>query len=336
MHVQAGSTELSEELPRRLSALLGGPVEVRSLGMLAGGASKEAWAVDVATPTEELELLVRRATGGAIYADMLSLEDEFRVLQVAFDAGVKVPRPYGALPDLAGSDAFVMERVKGETIGRRIVRKPELAGAREVLPRQMAEELAKIHAIALDDVDFVPGPRTPPVTPAYLDGLEQQLDALLEPHPAIELGLRWLRDHAPPSREVVLTHADFRMGNLVVDERGIVAVLDWEMAHTGDPAEDLGWSVVRAWRFGADDKRVAGVGPAEPYLERYNALTGRDISLPELRYWEVAGNVRWAIGSLSQGLRHVSGEERSVELAVLGRLAAEVEYELLHLLEDTV
>jgi hypothetical protein len=90
---------------------------------------------------------------------------------------------------------------------------------------------------------------------------------------------------------------------------------------------------VRAWRFGADDRRLAGVGDVEPFLARYNDLTGRNLSLEDRFYWEFAGNVRWAIGSVRQGMRHLSGEERSVELAILGRLAAEVEYEVLNLLE---
>ena len=205
--------------------------------------------------------------------------------------------------------------------------------ARELLPVQMAEQLARIHSIALELVDFAPGPRQAPVTPRLLDGLEAQLDTLPEPHPAIELGLRWLRENVPASHGLVLVHADFRLGNFVVDEDGIVAVLDWEMAHLGEPAEDLGWPLVRAWRFGVDHMRLGGVGPAEPFLERYNDLTGRALTLADLFYWEVAGNVKWAIGSARQALRHLSGQERSVELAILGRLAAEVEYELLHLLE---
>ena len=111
-------------------------------------------------------------------------------------------------------------------------------------------------------------------------------------------------------------------------------MLDWEFAHVGDPAEDVAWPLVRAWRFGADDRRLGGVGEVEPYLERYNELTGRDIPLEELDVWEVLGNVKWAIGGLTQSRRHLRGEERSVELAILGRLSAETEWELLRLLEN--
>jgi aminoglycoside phosphotransferase (APT) family kinase protein len=325
--------EIEAQLRKRMPEMIGAEVDVLSLNLLAGGASKEAWALDAATGGETIELLLRREAGGTVYADHLSISDEYRVLQAAFAAQVKVPRPIGYIDDVAGKPAFLMERLKGETIGRRIVRQPELAGARRELPMQMAEELARIHSIPLERVAFVSGPTEAPTTPSMLDGLEELLDTLPQAHPAIELGLRWLRDREPASHGLVLVHADFRLGNFIVDERGLVAVLDWELARRAEPGEDLGWPLVRAWRFGVDDRRLAGIGEVAPYLERYNGLTGREVSLNDLFYWEVAGNVRWAIGSVRQAMRHLSGEEPSVELAILGRLAAEVEYEILNLLE---
>ncbi len=320
----------AEALRTCLVPFFGADIAVERLALLPGGASKEAWAVDLRTGEGTRELLVRRAGGGVIHSRTLPLEREYRVVAVAHDAGVRVPRPYAFLEDLAGRPAFVSERVAGETIGRRIVQRPELAAARAALPEQMAKELAKIHAIPLEAVAFLGRADAGEV----VQRLEHELDAADEPHPAIELGIAWARRHAPDRRAAVLDHGDFRVGNLVVGERGLEYVLDWEFAHLGDPAEDVAWPLVRSWRFGADDLRLGGVGQVGPYLERYNALTGRDVSLEELRYWEVVGNVKWAIGRVTQSRRHLSGQERSVELAVLGRLAAEVEYELLHLLEQ--
>ncbi len=322
---------LAQALRERLVPLFGAAIAIERLALVPGGASKEAWALDLTTPDGRLELLVRRAGGGVIHSQTLPLQQEYRVLELAHGAGVRVPRPYGYLGDVAGREAFVVERVRGETIGRRIVQRPELAAARAALPAQMAEELAKIHAVALDLAAFLPAAGVE----ALLARLEMELDALDEPHPAIELGIAWARRHSPPSHGAVLDHGDFRIGNFVVSERGLEYVLDWEFAHLGDPAEDLAWPLVRAWRFGADEHRLGGVGRVEPYLERYNALTGKEVSLEALLYWEVVGNVKWAIGALTQARRHLSGQQRSVELAVLGRLASEVEYELLDLLERT-
>ena len=285
---------------------------------LAGGASKEAWAVETA---DGRELLLRRAGGGVIHLDTLSLRDEFDVLVAARAAGVLVPEPIAYLGDVDGREAFVMELVHGETIGRRIVKAPPPG-----LALELADELAKIHSIDRAALPNLPGHD-------LWERLYAELDTVDEPHPAIELGLVWCRERLPLERPTVVSHGDFRIGNLMVDRNGLVAVLDWEFAHVSDPAEDLAWPLVRAWRFGNDALRLGGVAEAEPYLERYAELTGVSVPPGELLAWEVLGNCKWAIGALTQARRHLRGEERSVELAVLGRLAAEMEYELLDLIE---
>jgi aminoglycoside phosphotransferase (APT) family kinase protein len=313
--------DVREALQQSLSTFFGRDVQVSEPVLLAGGASKEAWSVDA----DGERLLVRRAAVGVIHRHTLSLEHEYEVLRAAYEAGVKVPKPYGYIADLDQREAFVMERLEGETIGRRIVRRDDLAGARAALPLEMAEEIAKIHAIPASRLPFLPAAR--------LERMVEELDEVGEPHPAIELGLWWLREHRPPEREPVVVHGDYRIGNLVVREDGLAGVLDWEFAHVDDPVRDLAFSLVRAWRFGVPQKRLGGVGPVEPYVERYNELTGRDVTEAELEYWELAGNVGWAIGCLTQMQRHLSGLDRSVELAILGRLGAEVEYEIVSLLE---
>jgi aminoglycoside phosphotransferase (APT) family kinase protein len=305
-----------DALVRALEEALGADVE--RVQRLAGGASKEAWAVDTA---DGRKLLVRRAGGGVIHLDTLTLRDEFEVLQAAREAGVSVPEPLAYLGEVGGREAFAMERVEGETIGRRIVREPPAA-----LPFQMADELARVHAIPRSRLPFLPAGD-------LWERLYAELDSVEEPHPAIEYGLAWCRERIPLEREPVVNHGDFRVGNFAVAPNGLVAVLDWEFAHISDPAEDLAWPLVRAWRFGADTRRLGGVGDVEPYRDRYASLTGREVTLEELYAWEVLGNCKWAIGALTQSRRHLRGEERNVELAILGRLAAEMEYELLDLIE---
>src|SRR6059058_3282229 len=309
-------TAMIAEMRESLASVLG--TDLTEPVLLAGGASKEAWAVDAGGE----KLLVRRAAVGVIHRHTLSLAQEFAVLEAAYEAGVKVPRPISYIPDLDGREAFVMERLEGETIGRRIVRMERVP--RE-LPTQMAEELAKIHAIPRDRLPFL--------EEARLERMVEEFDEVGEARPAIELGLWWLREHRPPAREPVVVHGDYRIGNLVVDGHGLVGVLDWEFAHVDDPVRDLAFSLVRAWRFGVPQNRLGGIGDVGPYLERYNELTGFAVEPQELDYWELAGNVGWAIGCLTQMQRHLSGQDRSVELAVLGRLGAEVEYEICHLLE---
>jgi aminoglycoside phosphotransferase (APT) family kinase protein len=298
-----------------LEARLGSPVA--SMHLLPGGASKEAWAVE----SDNERLLVRRAGGGVIHEGTLSLESEFRVLEAAVEAGVKAPRPVAYLGELGGREAFAMEFVDGETIGRRIVRDPPTG-----LETQLAEELAKIHAIPPERLPFLH-------SGDVVERFVHEVDSVGDPHPAIEYGLWWLRKNRPDSLPDVVSHGDFRIGNVAVSDRGLECILDWEFAHLSDPREDVGWPLVRAWRFGADDRHLGGVGEVEPYLDRYAELTGREISEEELTWWEILGNVKWATGCLTQCRRHLTGLDRSVEYAVLGRMAAEMEYELLDLIE---
>ncbi len=311
-----------------------GENRISNFSMLAGGASKEAWALDLETSNNKLELILRRAGGGVMNADQISLQEEFKVLEAARDAGVTVAKPIAYFADVLGKEAFVSERLHGEAVGRRVVNRPEFAEARANLPTRLAEELAKIHSINYQKLEFLPGTRDVNAAEYLISRLRSELDATFEPHPVIELALLWLERHVPVQSEVVVLHGDFRIGNLMVSESELVGVLDWEFAHVGDPAEDLGWMLIRAWRFGQDQLQLGGIGEVQPFLEHYNALTNRNLTLEQLFYWEVMGNVKWAVGALTQARRHLEGFERSVELAVLGRLCAEMELELLHLLRD--
>lgn len=298
----------------QLEAALGLPV-ARAV-KVAGGASKEAWAVDTAAGDE---LLVRRAGASVIHLDTLSLRDEYELLVAAREVGVQVPEPVAYLGLVDGREAFAMTRVPGEAIGRRVVKAPP-----PNLDLQLAGELALIHGIAFERVPFLPD------RPLF-ERLYEELDLAAEPHPAIEYGLAWCREQIPLQRPRTVGHGDFRIGNVLVDETGLVAVLDWEFAHVADRLEDLAWPLVRAWRFGRDDLRLGGVAGVERYLARYAELTGLDVPAEELYAWEVLGNCKWAIGSLRQAQRHLGGEH-DVEYAILGRLAAEMEYELLDLI----
>lgn len=311
-----------------------GAAAITDLKLLAGGASQQAWRVEVSTPGGPLALIVRRDLGGRMFANALGRADEYAVIELAHRAGVPVPRPYAYLPDLAGKPAFVMACLKGETIGRRIVREPALADARRVLAAQMGPALAAIHAVPVAATAFLPGPAPGEGAAAYtLRMLEEELAAIAEPYPALELGLAWLRAHPPREMPPVLCHGDYRVGNVVVDETGLVGVLDWEFAHRGHPGEDLTFGAIRAWRFGVVGKRYGGVGEVADFLAAYNAARGTAFSERELYWFEVASNLKWAIATVTQARRHLSGQEPSLELASLGRMTAEIELEILSLID---
>ena len=331
-----------KDFPVRLEAFLqeklGQPVHLGGVRQLTGGASRDTWTVDVVVHgAEKQSLVVRRDLGGQIMPDALDRGTEFAVLQRAHQGGVLVPRPRWVCmaAEVLGSPFFVMDRLEGESVGRRILRDPDLAQARQRLPGQRGEQLAKIHALSFEGLDRLPrpGPGQSPAQQA-LARTAEQLRALGEPHPVLELVLRWLGQHAPDCPRLVLVHGDFRIGNLMVGPEGLVGVFDWEFGHVGDPAEDLAWPCVKSWRFGHDELKLGGVGHPETFFAAYEQASGVTVDRQAVRFWELVGNLRWAVGCIGQAHRHLSGQAGSVELASLGRRTCEMELELLDLIAE--
>ena len=152
--------------------------------------------------------------------------------------------------------------------------------------------------------------------------------------PIFEAAIRFLRDRAPPLETPVLVHGDFRNGNIMVHpEQGLVGVLDWELAHLGDPAEDMGWICTRSWRFGGG-KPVGGFGDYADLLDAYHAAGGREVSLERVLYWEMLGSLKWGCMCLTMYMAYASGADASVERAMIGRRASETEIDLVALLEQ--
>jgi aminoglycoside phosphotransferase (APT) family kinase protein len=254
-----------------------------------------------------------------------------------YAAGIPVPEVLwlGEDPSVLGGRFFVMERIEGETLARRLLRDPCYAEARRTMPAQLGATLARIHAVPVDtSLEDLPGreDREHPAV-AELGRYEQLYRALApEPHPVIEYGFRWLARRVPPSNRRVLVHGDYRIGNVMFGPEGLRVVLDWEQAHIGDPMEDLGWMCVRAWRFGSP-LPVGGIGAREDFFRAYTEANGEPVEPEIVRFWEAVGNLKWAVICIVQAQTHLDGRVRSVELASLGRRTAEAEYDFLQLVD---
>ena len=308
-----------EEISAALEDLLGRPV--RDLERLTGGASRETWSFRAG----DERLVLQRERAGAVQSGR-SMETEAALLEAAAGAGVPVAEVVasGAGETALGTGFMVARFVEGETIARRILRDDEYAGARDRLAAQCGRALAGVHAI---EPAAVPGLERTDELSRY----REVLDSYGDPVPAFELAFGWLEDHRPQEHGETVVHGDFRLGNLMVAPDGLRAVVDWELAHLGDPMEDLGWLCVRAWRF-AGAGPVAGVGRYEELFDAYADASGRPVDAEVVRWWEVLGTLKWGIMCIMQARAHLDGWTRSVELAAIGRRVCENEHDLLLLL----
>ncbi|HSC23104.1 MAG TPA: phosphotransferase family protein [Casimicrobiaceae bacterium] len=328
------ATALARWLAREMHAQ---DVRVVRYERLPGGAIQDNHRLDVDVtggPHEGAAALVLRADAPSAVAASLTRAQEFAVLRVAHANGVAAPKPLFLCRDrsVVGRAFFVMERLPGIAAGHRLTREPDLVPDPDALAHALGANLARLHAIGprVAGLDVLSPASDDPARNA-IGEYRAYLDRLEDAYPALECGLRWCDVHAPKARAVTLVHRDYRTGNYLVDGGRLSGVLDWEFAGLGDPREDLGWFTARCWRFAAPEREAGGIAALEPFLDGYESVAGWRIARADLDYWQLMAHLRWAIIALQQARRHRAGGERSLELALTGRIVHELEYEALHI-----
>lgn len=315
---------------RALTSRLEGLRSLEHLAQLSGGVSRETWSLDAVTATGTIPLILRRQPAGVAADQDLNLPQtlEAEVVRCAVSRGIPAPRVLAVLDPSAGvGEGYVMERVAGETLAPRILNDERFASTRARMLGDCAKALADVHRIRSEALPAVPTFFAADLLTAY----ERIYRSLPATRAALEYGFRWLETHLPENSEPALVHGDFRLGNFVVTERGLASVLDWELAHFGDPMEDLGWFCTNAWRFGRPDHAAGGFGSREELHVAYESVGGRRVDRERARYWEIFGCLKWAVITMRFAQRHLSRAQQSVELLAIGRRTAEAEMDLLNL-----
>ena len=321
--------DTKSEFERRLNALclarFNAPAD--ALKRLSGGASQESWTFICGG---QAYVLRRNPGGKSGSGNALPKASEAAIISAAADAGIAVPRvSYICAEEDGLGEAYLMDFIEGETIARKILRDPEFDNVRPHLAAQCGTMLAALHNINVSHLPDLPFSDAR----GELEKYTKFLRDYGHPHPVFELAIKWLGDHIPAARPPALVHGDFRNGNIMVSpEDGLVALLDWELTHIGDPMEDLGWPCVPSWRFGQHHLPVGGFGQRADFYAAYRAAGG-EIDEDATRFWEILGTLKWGImcaALMTQAFE--SGADPSVERGSIGRRASETEIDLLRMI----
>ena len=311
-------------------ALMACGYQVTDCRPLTAGASAETWRIVMVDGSQAILRLNAGADDTAIGLQLSKAQEAEaqRAAQAAGTPCAQVMTEFSAHPELGSG--YLMVALPGESLPGRLLKDDHFARARQRFADDCARALARIHTTPLDQVSTLPR-----VSAADLaDDLYQQHRQYGEPLPVFSLVHRWLQDHAPACQQPSLVHGDFRLGNVLLDQDGLTGVLDWEMAHLGDPMEDLGWLCVNAWRFGRRHLPVGGISEREALYRAYQDATGAPVDDAHVRYWELMGNFKWGVICQYQASTFLSGEVPSIERAAIGRRVAEAEYDMLCCLMD--
>lgn len=320
-----------EELKRSISELLLSEKiegEISEITPLTGGASAETYKFKV-TNKKKVSLMVLRKGSGATSPLAISKKDEAIIQNEVFQQGAPVAEIIAISKENSLlKDAYIMKLVEGESIARKVLRDKRFSEARKNLAFECGQALAKIHSVSLDSFSKVP--RNDPKE--LLDNLYLTYKQFKQPLPVFEYTFRWLREQEFIEIEPSLVHGDFRLGNIIVNEKGLAAVIDWELVNIGNPIQDLGWMCVNSWRFGNDEKVVGGFGDLKDLIKGYSSISDLDINESEIKKWQVFGSLRWGVICLIQTFSHLNGPSNSVERAAIGRRVSETEIDMINLM----
>ena len=319
--------EAFEALGAAIARRFGNAARIENLEVATLGGSNRTLLFDLVEGAGRRRLVSRQQTYQAGDSPFLSPEEQFRVMREVYACGLPVPEPIFVYDAADGMDAgFVTAFVAGETVPKRIQADAEASGAGGSMAAQLGGLLGRLHGLPVERFAFLAG-RADSVDP--LAAQRDRYDAYGQIRPVIEYGLRWLERNRPPPRPARLVHGDFRLGNFMVQGSAITSLLDWECAHLGSGAEDIGWLCTRSWRFSRPGLAVGGLAGIAPLLAAYGQAGGQVWDAEERRWWEIFGLTRWAILNLMQAEAHMRGARRGPVYAACGRNTALVEYDLM-------
>ena len=304
--------------------------EIEQLVPISGGASAEI--TKIVTKNRAEYVLRRSAYLGKSQLAIPKLL-ESKIQREVLKYGVPVPRIIVDFEeDNEIGEGYIMESIIGETIPRKILRDKKYDSCRGKLLFQIGASLAKIHNTSTKELCNLK-------KASFHDSLDELYKLYLSfenPQPVFDLTFKYLQKENLIAYGDVLVHGDFRLGNFIISEHGLESIIDWELAHIGNPIEDLAWLCVKSWRFGNTKDRAGGLGSLDSLLEGYQSISNLKIDKTQLDIWQMYGSLRWGIICMVQTFAHLSGEIKSLEKAAIGRRVSETECDLMEMIKNNI
>jgi aminoglycoside phosphotransferase (APT) family kinase protein len=307
-------TELIDRLTAFLTAQVPEATDVRidDLTTVSGGNARKAFSFNAVLGEKHGHLdvpciMLMQAGAGQLESDLTT---EFRVIEALNDTDVPSPRALWLDADggALGSPTVIMERVTGVT-DILALRAPEPAGRNRAIALEFADAAAKLHTADIQGLGFLGNPTRETAASQQIALWETQfLKHRMEPHPAIAFAFQWLKTHAPVAERISLVHGDYRLGNFLFEGERITALLDWEMAHLGDPAEDIAWAYRSLW---TPEMHL----PLDAFVDRYRAAGGPTIRPENLLFYRLFSEIKHAVISLTAAKSFADGRTRNLRLA---------------------
>lgn len=323
-----------EKLKEIISSKIDRELKIEKIERLSGGAAQETYHIECIKGQDTRSLAFRRRAGGKykdINNDGPGLRGEAFLMRCAKEVGVPTPQIYYVLSQDDGlGDGFIMEWVEGESLGRKILRDQQYSTIRPKLAYECGRLAARIHSIDVFKTDLKE--ILPTLSPKdYVQQTWSRYKSFGAPQPTIDYVGCWLMNNLPKYHRSTLVHNEFRNGNFLISTDGIVAVLDWEIAHIGDPMRDLGWLCTNTWRYG-ENLPVGGFGSYEQLFQGYEDESGISVDLTEVRFWEIFGAFWWSVTCLEMAQEARQGIDASIERVAIGRRSTEGQVDCINLL----
>lgn len=280
----------TDDLASALAACLAGygyaNPRVSSLRRLTGGSTHDTWAFDLHYGGEVEPLILRRNLAAGSLE--LTPAAEFALLRWLHGEGLPVARPLSCDPQggTLGMPFIIAERIIGTDL-RKVLAKGATQRDRAEIGRELAALQAHIHAL---DVHACPTGVFEPLDPAR--EVRRWTDPLLVNHgavgPVLRAAIAWLTANVPAIATPCIVHGDFKANNILWSEAGSPVILDWELAHIGDPAEDLAWTMLWSTR----DDIVCGLLAPSDYIAAYEKASGAPVDRQRLFFWQLYALVK--------------------------------------------